>query len=474
MNSELDIVGPMEPSTSRIWLHWAVLGAILLLGTVLRTYNLASQSVWYDEYISASYLDRPDLLSCLNDQRAENWEMVPLYYTLEYYWAKCVGGTMTGVRCLSVLFGVAALFVAYRLGSLLHSSDAGLLAAFWMALSPFHIFHAQGIRPYAMVTFLALVSAYAFWMAVNDGGRKWWVLSILMNLLLFWTHLLTVLVLLPQGCFLLIFRRRPFRRVLIWAGIHLALLMPVILWTTTIHFVPNNLKARFRQDIRGIVYFLPFALKTLHSTRNRGIEATWFLLLWWLVPWIAVFALTLFLTNCLAERYVIYCSPAMYILVSGAFLSLRRPVLRAGATSILLFAIILHAWLSASTPSRTDYLSAARLIREGATPNDAVIVHTWFQRPIVAFNMHTTPDSLKCSDDLNDLCAQTDAELRQGNALWTVIVEEPWSVDVIKGYESYLADKAIRFTEDALPGMQYIYVFHSVPAGPDGASVAGG
>jgi hypothetical protein len=468
--------GAMEEtdgSTPLDWRHWAALGAIILMGIAFRAYNLPSQSVWYDEYLSAGYLDRPDLISCLRDQRGENWEMVPLYYTIEYYWARLVGGSMTGVRCLSVLFGILAMALVYGLGKKLCSPRVGLFAALCTALSPFHVFHAQGIRPYALFEVLALASAYAFWEAVNGNGRRWWVVSVSMNLLLFWTHLFSVFVLLPQGCFLLLFRRRPFRRVLAWGAVHLLLLAPVALWVATIRFVPNRTQAWYTGFLVDYILLAPFAMAAFCPAKGRRMEAASFLCLWWLVPGIALLALTVAWTNCVLDRYVIYCWPAAYILVCGVICGIRRPVLRAGATGALVLVVGFQAWQSLGVPTRTDYLSAARLIRENSAPSDTIIVHTRFQVPILAFNMHVPASALKYSVDLRDLRAKTDAELSRGKSVWVVVVGEPGSEETTRGYEQCLADGRTRFAKAVFQGMQAICVYHCVPAKPDETPVSG-
>jgi len=223
---------------ARVFLVLDVL-LILMVGTALRAYRLEAQSVWLDEYFSAAYLDAPDLMSCLRDQRPENWEMVPVYYAVEYLWAQVVGGSIEGVRWLSILFGMAAILLTYAFGRELAGRWAGLIAAWCLVLSPFHIFHAQGIRPYALVTMLGVLSCYALWKALHGGPRRWWALHVAANVLLMWTHLFGILLLAPQGLYLLVYHGRRLRRPILWIAGHLLLLLPVALWVSTIRMVPD-------------------------------------------------------------------------------------------------------------------------------------------------------------------------------------------------------------------------------------------
>lgn len=225
---------PRENPTRRSLLLLVALAAILLLALALRVYQLGEQSVWYDEYLTAAFVDAPHLWTCLDQQRDWDWHMVPVYHTMMYYWGWLVGGSMYGIRWLSILFGMLAFPVLYWIGRDLYGRWAGIVAMLCMAMSPFHIYHAQGIRPYALVTLLGLVSVYSLLKFADGHGRKWFVLNIVINILLMWTHLFGTLLLIPEGLFLLLFRFRPFLRNFAWGCAHLIGIVPLGLWMMTV------------------------------------------------------------------------------------------------------------------------------------------------------------------------------------------------------------------------------------------------
>jgi len=224
---------PPSAVASRVFALLA-LTAIIILAIAVRAHHLGEQSVWYDEYITISHVDAPSLTSCLEQQRAWDWHMVPAYHIVQYYWWRLVKGSIVGVRWLSILLGVLAIPVLYRFGCDLYGRTAGLVAALCLALSPFHIFHAQAIRCYALVTLAGIVSAYAFFRLVRDGGRTWWIVNIAANTLLMWTHIMGVLLLAPEGLFLVLFRFRQWRRAALWIAIHAVLLAPLVFWVLSI------------------------------------------------------------------------------------------------------------------------------------------------------------------------------------------------------------------------------------------------
>ena len=214
------------------------LGALLFiigLGLALRLHRLSEQSVWYDEYISVVHVDAPDLLTCLRAQRQLNWNLVPLYYALQYLWANTVTKSIAGIRVLSIIFGMLGAPLIYLIGRELYGRRAGLVAALCLSLSSVHIVQAQELRNYSLTTLTALLSAYTFVRIVRNGDRRWWGLHFAANLLLVWTHLFGCFLLVAEGCFLLAFHVRRWRRLAVWFGAGLALMLPSLLWIRTIH-----------------------------------------------------------------------------------------------------------------------------------------------------------------------------------------------------------------------------------------------
>lgn len=178
------------------------LTAILIVGALLRFYRIGLESVWWDEYTSLMHLGAPDLLSFLKLNRTLDPATLPLYYTLEYLWWHGVSASVPGLRILSICLGLLTIGMLYLLGRDLFGRGAGLLAALCLAVSPIHIFHAQGIRMYVLMTLLAVCSVYTY-MKVMRAGGGWWALHGGANLLLLWTHPFALLLLVVEALFLL-------------------------------------------------------------------------------------------------------------------------------------------------------------------------------------------------------------------------------------------------------------------------------
>jgi len=183
-----------------------------------------------------------------------------------------VGGDYTLLRLLPVSFGVASVPLIYLLGSYLYGRRAGLMAALCLALSPQHIWVSQEIRAYSLMIALIAVSLYTLLRAVRADGwgtpgftarHAWGAFHLMANVLLLATHALTVLVLVVEGCFLLIFARPLLRPALAWMKCHAAILGIWACWMLQIPF-SHDLPATPFKDVCPML----FAADTISGNRE--------------------------------------------------------------------------------------------------------------------------------------------------------------------------------------------------------------
>ena len=128
------------------------LGAITLLGLALRVWALGAKGLWLDEAFSI-WMSRhalPDLFDWLVriDQHP------PLYYVLLHGWL-AFGDSEAWVRGLSALAGTLTIPIFFAFVRTLSADHPALIAAFVLAISPFHVRFAQEARMYALLTLAA-------------------------------------------------------------------------------------------------------------------------------------------------------------------------------------------------------------------------------------------------------------------------------------------------------------------------------
>ncbi len=166
MEREIEPRSPSEAG-SRI-LQWTGF-LILLLGLVLRLAQLDFQPLWWDEGYSVWFATHP-----LGQMAALTAEDIhpPLYYALLHGWIQLFGPGPSALRLLSVLFGALAIAAVYLAGRQLTGNPRlALLAAFLLAINPFHVFYSQEIRMYGLVALLSTGVLVVAWRVLMYDGR---------------------------------------------------------------------------------------------------------------------------------------------------------------------------------------------------------------------------------------------------------------------------------------------------------------
>src|SRR3989338_1298487 len=184
---------------------------ILLVGTLLRAYNLSSESISFDEAVTIGLTKYPNL----------DYGNPHFYYIFLNYWIGLFGNSEFAIRLTSVIFGVLSILVLYHLANLLFGENIALLSALILAVNPFHIFYSQEARMFSLFVLFSLLSLlYLFkvlketrkiknFSGVNKAlltkKRTNWFFYILFNLLNLYTHYFAVFVLLVEVLYFVLF-----------------------------------------------------------------------------------------------------------------------------------------------------------------------------------------------------------------------------------------------------------------------------
>jgi uncharacterized membrane protein len=132
---------------------------VLFLAVALRVSHLQARNLWFDEAWSWS-ISRYPLRVIL--QEGQSNIHPPLWHLVLKFWTELFGSSLVVLRLPSLVASVGIVAGAYEMGRHVHSRQAGLLAALFLALSPHQIFYAQEARMYALVTVLTLGAVLAF------------------------------------------------------------------------------------------------------------------------------------------------------------------------------------------------------------------------------------------------------------------------------------------------------------------------
>lgn len=494
---------PHEEERFSARLIGANLAAILVLGVVLRVVGVAQESAWYDEVLSLKALAADSFVGFWRVLRGADpaVTLVPAYFTLEYFWSRVAGDSVLAVRILSLLFGIFALPLIYVLGRRLYNPLAGCVAALCLAMSLVHIFYAQEIRMYAMVSVLSLLSVLTLLRALDACGRRWWFVHVGVNALLLSSHLYAALQIAAEGCFLLFFYWRRRRVWLAWGIGHVLVFFAVAMWVRFLSLrgmterafwtpLPSVREAanlvlvlaggRFSNEnpraylttgvsldqalaLLMLLLAIWLALRTFRAAHGKKDDrdaarracALGLLGFWFLLPPLALFLLSYLHHPCFMYRYVLYSSLALYLLVGGAVGSVRRPLLRAGVTLMLVSAYAYQS-LALPLPFRPDYRAAVGLVREYGSPLDCVIAFKEINAlPIEYLNAAPTKQ-VKMIHGFRELCKEVIAAHDRDRNVWVIM----WRWDDTESFEARLRENRITFVLSRLGGMPPLLVYY--------------
>lgn len=173
-------------------------------GLILRLYGLGKHSLWFDE--AYSIFNGQYLLSVISsfgvlpDRYPSFLSDIPVYL-----WSNCFGRDDFTLRLFSVVWGICAIPLVYKLGYMFFDRKTGFIAAFLLAFSPIHIYYSQELRGYSLIVLLGLISVLFLMKAIQRGSVRFWLGYAVSNVLNIYIHYMTVFFLLAQAVFFLIF-----------------------------------------------------------------------------------------------------------------------------------------------------------------------------------------------------------------------------------------------------------------------------
>ena len=388
-----------------------VLIAILLLGLLLRIHDLATESLWLDEGISIR-IARLNLLNIVN--YCASGVHPPLHFIILHYWTGLFGDSEFSARFLSVIFGILALIVVYKLGSLIFDKETGILSALLMAISAFYIGNSQEARMYSLAILLALSSIYFFIKLFEKDNFSVKAGYVLFTTLLFYTQYSGFFILLVQNVFfftMLLLSKKPgtlnLRR---WLLIQAVLLISFSPWlyflvrqlalitenTTWMWQVPSlkslaNPLRHYAGSYPSFYLFLilaAFSLVPPEEIRKRKTELLYFhriyfLFLWVLTPIVFLFILAQFRSLFFITRYVAVAAPAFYLLVAQGIRNLKNKYLK---VIIVCVAVIFSLMTTASyyvRVTKNQWREVANYIDTNAKSKDVLLFHKgYFQENV--------------------------------------------------------------------------------------------
>lgn len=451
----------MKPS------HWFAFAVLMFVALGMRLYKIDTETIWFDEAITYMGLHNSDPMDFFRHEATHDPKSVPFYYACAYIWYHLGFTSITGMRMLSVLAGMAVVAGMYFFGRRFFGHIGGLTAALCVACAKLHVYQSQEIRNYTFTLAIALFAMFALHKAAVECDKRWWPVNVFANVLLSYTHFLAMILLFAQGVFLLVTRPRQIKGTALWTLAHAPFLALIPLWEKLIttadfehetNWIPRSYKQRAfeayyyvfagsKLDAPDFIRALPFGWIPIHQIlggamllAGAGFVAwsAWvrlgraeslpgfkyptslFLLVWLFVPPATLYLIGHF-QPCFLERYVLYSSLALYLCVGGAVAAL--PGRAAPYFAFAFFALLFTGnTVDMIRPLRYDVGSAGGVLRDEYAPGEHV--YSWHEDLQIPLNFYGgVPENMLVGAD--NFAERAVEEAEGGKRTWICFFEVP-------------------------------------------------
>lgn len=399
---------------------------IILLGALLRFYDLGVESFWIDEIytVHLTSQDLPTLVQNLLMKSDDTPHAV--YYLLVHFWVLPSGISEFSIRSLSVVIGVLSIGMMYLVGKQLFDADVGLISAFLMAISEFHIQYSQEARAYSLLVLLTLFSIY-YYIRMYKTEKPWlWIVIVLFNGLLFYTHTSTIFVFAAEYLHYFLYWKRHKNTFIQWGVAQLVFLLFVIpsvfgivgseesvsnftgtlAWiaapslkvfisTVYSYIFPQNyqhswLFIALSFLVASVVFIIGVLLFNSKKARDHWsivikdlfrnllittkIDSDYMLVvLWFLCPTLLLFIFSKIFTPLFIDRYTIGAVPAFFLLVAAAISRIRNraPIYLSLLTLLIVVIPGLQDYYVSDV--KEQWREAAAYVQENYRPDDIIV-----------------------------------------------------------------------------------------------------
>jgi hypothetical protein len=372
---------------------------IMVVGFVLRVWNLGRASLWTDEAFTAFRADAPFKQSLASLMATGNQTPV-------YFWVMRLvpHSTDTLLRLPSALLGLVGIGLMMLLVVRLYRDrEMALWAGALLAVNPFHVWLSRTARPYSMLFVLALLITYFFLMLLRGNrSRAMWVGFTVSSMIAYTTHFTSVALPAAQYilfAFMLREKHKIFRR---WIVAQAVAAGPALFWTYIVLRQPMKIASEWipHPALRDIPltlwnmtlgydgvfkwYLVPgLMIATLglvlgmgYAVNERRQNARNFLWFWVIVIGIVpVFLMSRFVVSIYVDRYFTVLLPGVLLLVMWGWMHYSRQVWRVALAILIASGMytVLFSFYDGSY-QRSDWRHTAEFVAQRYQPGDVILL----------------------------------------------------------------------------------------------------
>ncbi len=372
---------------------------ILVVGLVLRVWNLGAASLWTDEVMTAVRAQAPFSESLASLMAAGNQSPF-------YFWSLRLFPNYTEalLRLPSALLGLAGIALMMLLiVQFYQDRELALWIGALLAVNPYHVWLSRTARPYSLMFVLAVLSTYFFLMLLRGyDSRKNWIGFALTSLVAYSTHFTALALLAAQYIIFAFLPRERGKLIRRWFVVQAIAAIPALVWVYIVFSQPHEVASEWipKPELRdiplslwnmtlgydgvfrwhlvpglmivtlGVVFGIGHALRE-RSTNQINLYWAWLIV----APLIPVYIMSRFVVSIYVDRYFIVFLPALLVLMAVGLMRYSPQVWRAALAVVILTGLytVLFSFYDGSY-QRTDWRSAAAYVAEGFRPGDAIVL----------------------------------------------------------------------------------------------------
>lgn len=207
--------------------------------------------MWSDELMVAVTADYPVAYIA---QWARTLEVHPPYFHYFIKLVEYVGHSDLILRLPSALAGTATVWLVYRLGRRIVSTETALIVSTLFAFNPLHVWISRQLRPYAILVLLSLFAFYYLYRFLKSGDSRHLVRLFLVNWGIILLHFISILIVGAEivlvFCWYASHRvGAPWRRIAVFLAATTLSFVPVLPFLVSMFTIRNDMSAPAPFDV---------------------------------------------------------------------------------------------------------------------------------------------------------------------------------------------------------------------------------
>lgn len=369
--------------------------AILLIGFLLRIYNLTFESFWYDEIFSAKIAT----FSFSEIIRITAIDVhPPLYYILLKIWISIFPNNDFFIRLLSVAFSISSISLVYFYSKKIFNQKIAYFAAILLAFSCLDVLYAKEARMYSLLSLLIIIEMFSVCLFIKTNEYKYLLCHIVSSTLSIYTQNFAFLYLFVSGVnglIYIIYYKSKIKQIAKFGFSYLAIFLLYLPWLPTLlshlkgvnqsFWIPKISLFAFGETLfefsgsisLGIIFL---SLIVFYLVKNLKLKNTnsLFIFSWMIIPISIIILISVFnVTSSIYKIRFLVPSLAPFLIIASIALDNlweKKKMLSIVILSIIVIISTIEIYSRANSYYKERWRDVAKYLESEVKEDDAVVL----------------------------------------------------------------------------------------------------